>query len=221
RNPWDWYVSQWGFGCESQGGLFLRQTGMGLSGYGMREHPWFALRSILHQPWKAIKQWQYVYEDIKDPERFRLWLSMMFDPARKQDIGNGYGHTNLSNFAGYFTYSYLYLYSRAIAGLYSPRMRGKADICAFDQQQNMLNYTIRNESLNADLAQAANQLGIALGEEDYAALISAFRTNESARERDFSFYYNQATIDLVAEREAFIIDKYAYQKPQLNSNKEI
>jgi len=219
RNPWDWYVSQWGFGCESQGGLFLRQTGMGLSGYGMREHPRFALRSIVHQPWKPIKEWQYVYEDIKDPERFRLWLSMMFDPARKQDIGNGYGHSNLSTFAGYFTYSYLYLYSRNIAGLYGSSMRHEGDVCVFDQQQHMLDYTIRNECLDADLIQAVKKLGIALDDEKYAMLSTAFRTNESARERDLSFYYDQRSIDLVAERESFIIAKHAYEKPLLGEDK--
>lgn len=221
RNPWDWYVSQWGFGCESQGGLFLRQTGMGISGYGMREHPYFALRSILHQPWKPIKKWQYVYEDIKDPERFRLWLAMMFDPAHKQDIGNGYGHSNLSAFAGYFTYSYLYLYSRNIAGLYDSSMRHEGDVCVFDQQQNMLDYMIRNEYLDEDLIQAIGELGIVLDDEKHAMLSTAFRTNESARERDLSFYYDQYSLDLVAERESFIIAKYAYEKPLLSINTDV
>ncbi|MDX8394991.1 MAG: hypothetical protein R8K22_01095 [Mariprofundaceae bacterium] len=215
RNPWDWYVSQWGFGCESQGGLFLRQTGMGLKGYGIREHPRFALRSILHQVFKPVKKWQYVYEDIKDPERFRLWLAMMFDPARKHDIGNGFGSSNISDFAGYLTYSYLYLYSRDTAGLYSSRMRDEGDLCMFDLQQNMLDYSIRNELLEEDLIKVVGQLGIVLNADKHTVLSSAFRTNESARERDLSFYYDQKSIDLVAEREDFIIAKYAYEKPLL------
>jgi len=213
RNPWDWYVSQWGFGCESQGGLFLRQTGMGIAGYGMREHPYFALRSILHQPFKPVKKWQYVYEDIKDPKRFRLWLSMMFDAARKQDIGNGYGQSSLSQFAGYFSYSYLYLYSRMIKGLYNNSLSSLADLRAFDGQQNVLDYTIRNESLDADLMQSVQKLGINLGKDEHAMLSTAFRTNESARERDLSFYYDQKSVDLVAQREAFIVEKFSYPKP--------
>jgi len=68
------------------------------------------------------------------------------------------------------------------------------------------------------MPQAASQLGILLGEE-CSALKTAFRTNESDCERDYNFYYDQTLIDLMAEREAFIFDKYIYEKPLLNTNK--
>jgi hypothetical protein len=93
----------------------------------------------------------------------------------------------------------------------------KGDVERFDEQQNILDYTIRNESLDADLLGAMKQLGMRLGEEEYTTLKTTFRTNQSARKRDYGFYYDQASIDLVAEREAFMIDKYAYQPPILGA----
>ena len=215
RNPWDWYVSQWGYGCEGGGGLMLRQTGFGLKGYGMRDHPWFALRSILHQPFKPVEKWKYLYEDIRDPERFRMWLKLMFDPKRRHDIGNGYGHSRLSSFAGYLTYSYLYLYSKNISELYSSELQSWADVERIESEQNIVNFFIMNESLEENIIQALTQMGVEVSKEKQHELYTSPRTRESARERDLSYYYDQSSIDMVAQREKFVVNKFSYEKPVL------
>ncbi|HEY6976245.1 MAG TPA: hypothetical protein VH396_08140, partial [Chitinophagaceae bacterium] len=66
RNPWDWYVSLWAFGCMKRGGLFTHTARKNL------------LRKLKHPKTflSSTKQWQKVYSDAKNPELFKQWLEM-------------------------------------------------------------------------------------------------------------------------------------------------
>ena len=75
--------------------------------------------------------------------------------------------------------------------------------------------TIRNEQLEDDLIDALTLCGMQLTPQQISDIREAEKTNTSSRRKDLGYYYDQATVDLVIEREWFIIDKYGYEPPQV------
>src|SRR6476660_77321 len=97
RNPWDWYVSLWAFGCMKRGGLFTHTARKNI------------LRKLKHPKTflSPTRQWQKVYSDVKNPELFKQWLEMLLCTRRK-DVAY-FGDT--ANIIGYMSYKYLELYT--------------------------------------------------------------------------------------------------------------
>ncbi|MFC1477392.1 hypothetical protein ACFL6L_02885 [candidate division KSB1 bacterium] len=216
RNPWDWYVSLWAFGCDNKGVLFRNVTRHRfLSGHKIREFPFRAIRSILRDVKKPVDSWKQTYRDSQDPELFRRWLTMILDPGRRYDPGEGYGYSSISTFAGFYTYRFLYLCSETKKSLFDGSIDNYDDLAAFYEKNNVLDFTIRNESLEDDLIKVLKMCNIHPTAEQIKELESAKRTNISSRKRDFSFYYDSDTAALVAEKEKFIIEQFGYQKPAL------
>src|SRR6185436_16848599 len=123
RNPWDWYVSLWAFGCGRKGNVYRRLTGVHNNLNWFTSKVFRNLRQTKRMPVGLFKEafassrrptsmWLGVYTDSSDVESFRAWLRLMFDPKRSSDLGEGYGNSSLNKFAGFFTYRYLRLYSR-------------------------------------------------------------------------------------------------------------
>ncbi|KAF0248410.1 MAG: hypothetical protein FD167_2187 [bacterium] len=229
RNPWDWYVSLWAFGCGRKGGLYRRLTGI------RHNFQWFTrkvLRNVLltkRVPIGLIKDtivashqrptslWYSVYRDNMDAESFRAWLRLMFDPKRSADLGEKYARSSLNRFAGFFTYRYLKLYSRSVSPVLETNYFNCInDLFEFDSQNNVLDSIIRMEALEDDLVLALTNAGYPLTEEQKDKIHSGKNVKQNAsKHQNALFYYDQETIDLVAERERFIIKKYGYQLPSL------
>jgi len=147
---------------------------------------------------------------------FRRWLKLMFDPARKHDLGERYGFCPASRFVGFYTYRYLRLYSRDIRGLYDFSLSSWEKIEEFDRAQNVLHHMVRQESLEADLLAGLRKAGIEVSAEQEAELFTIPRSNSSSRGRDLRQYYDQESLDLVRDHERLIIGKYGYVPPVLS-----
>jgi len=216
RNPWDWYVSLWSYSCGTYGGLYARQTSWSIRGYGLRAHPWIGISSILHQFTRSSRMWKHLYSDVQNPELFRQWLIEMYNPKRKHDIGNGYAQSSLSDFSGYLTFMYMYLFARDVKRLFRKKvLTGNQDLSSFDQENIHIDHVIHVENLEEDLIDALQQMCIDLKEDDLHLIRSRKPTNTSARKRSLGRYYDQQTIELVEERERFFIERFGYQKPDL------
>jgi len=225
RNPWDWYVSLWAYGVGGRGAIRARVVTRTDLSYYHRQLPkemgknWLttreALLSAIHDAIKPVARWRETYGDAEDVERFRSWLSLLFSPDRRYDLGEGFGLSPLSRHAGLLTYRYLKLYSRAITGLYSDRrLRTCGGVREFNEEHNVLDGVIRMESLEEDFIRAMAQAGYRLTPEQEAAVWSAggHKTNASDR-RPASYYYDDETVALVASRERLIIETYGYLPP--------
>ena len=202
RNPWDWYVSLWAFGCMEKGGLYNRVT---------KKH----LRKTLEEkgetsPQPSLKNadlWLEVYEDAYSPELFRAWLKLMLKRP-KVNIGEGYKKSPIFKHVGFFTYRYLKMYNydneNQIEGL-----RNFRKVKQFDAENNFIDIIIRTEHINEDLLDNAPKLGIT--KEELQAVIDKFsnKTNASSRQA-YPFYYDKQTKDLVAKKDKLIIEKYGY-----------
>lgn len=231
RNPWDWYVSLWAYGCSRRGFLYCRVTrdlpSLGVSAApthpaapvvrpsaGRAPHQW------LRRGQRPVARWRHVYEDSMDPSRFRAWLKLMADRRRSADIGEGYGQSSIHTMAGLLTYRYLRLYSRDLAAVTSPtRFRRLEELYSFDAETTLLNDVIRNEALEDDLLKVLTRAGYSVSQTQRDA-IYARQTGKLnvSRHRPTGDYYDPETIQLVGELEQFIVTTFDYQPPLLHTH---
>jgi hypothetical protein len=111
RNPWDWYVSLWAFGCTGHGRLLhyfnnlprseIRQAVKHFDfGSALR----FPLRTLLGRP-----DWKRLYSDPGNEAHFREWLRLLLG-AEGLSIGSeGYASSPVKTAAGFMTYCFLAL----------------------------------------------------------------------------------------------------------------
>ncbi len=191
RNPWDWYVSLWAFGCGREGGLYQLLTNESTARHAA---------------------WQGVYADSRDPMLFRQWLAMI---SETRVLGERYGASSIRRFAGFFTYRYLRLFARDDAALYSGEIAGSAALEGFDRRQNLIRHFIRNENLAGDLIRVLGLCGYQLDAQQLELIRAPVRTNASTRNRDYVSYYDVRTVQLVLEKERFIVEKHGYSPPRV------
>jgi len=227
RNPWDWYLSLWAYGCKQQGAIFGRTTkkvDMDCYRSGLKRE-----MHLKHLPYKAViktvftdilkptRQWTHLYSDPENPQLFQQWLHWLYDNRRKYDLGEGYGFCPISNHSGLFTYRYMKLYSDSIVNFYNKDsiLATYSGMMEFDRSHNMLNATIRNENLESDLIEAIESAGYKLDETQKQLILNgkSNKTNTS-QHHDSSYYHNDETIALITEREKLLVQKYGYTYPK-------
>jgi hypothetical protein len=213
RDPWDWYVSLWAFGCDGKGALHERLTNRVDRHRVYSAAVW--LRAAARRLSIPVADWRAVYADRNDAALFQRWLKMMFDPRRADDIGEGYGKSSLRQFAGFLTFRYLRLFARESSKLFDGSLTDHSSVAQYAETHNLMRVVIRFERLEDDLLDALTALARPASEEQARRMRSAPRTNASTRNRDYSTYYDAESVDLVAERERLIVSRFGYVKPRL------
>jgi hypothetical protein len=227
RNPWDWYVSLWGYGCAHQGGVFARTTQRYKPSYYWRQlnkemgQTWLSpsqyMRQFVSDTGKPVNDWRATYSDSNDPVHFRRWLKMILTPERKYDVGEGFGFSPVSHHSGLLTYRYLKLFTSLDADLYSSEaLASQSNLRSIFQAKKFVNQIIRNEHLETDLILSLENGGVELTEEQRTWICAGKtqKTNTSARE-GVEYYYDQDSIELIKDRESLIIEMHDYKPPQI------
>jgi hypothetical protein len=220
RNPWDWYVSLWAFGCLGKGSVYNQTTSRSDLGYYYRElnkEMGFERFQFSYAYEQAINDlirkdravWRWCYEDVQDPKRFRVWLQRVLDPRNALDIREGFGFSPLANFAGLQTYRFFKLFSRA--NLYRDSDLTDSDLIASWNKNKLVDYIVRNESLEEGFIQATSMANCGLSRHAINEILSGKnqRTNTSVR-NDKEYYYDDASIELINNKEAFLIKLFGY-----------
>ena len=76
RNPWDWYVSLWAFGCQQKGGIYNYLT----SDYKIKRLSKKGVKSFIKRTLKKEYPrldhniWNKLYSDSNDYKNFNTWL---------------------------------------------------------------------------------------------------------------------------------------------------
>jgi len=227
RNPWDWYVSLWAYGCDKKGSVWFQATDK-INFQYYREQlpremgekyisPRVILMQLLYDINKPISVWEQVYSDASDPENFKAWLKLIFNTERKFDIREGYGFSPISENSGILTYRFFKLFSNLGAKLFSKDL--------FDHDSNLRNlwskhciadYFIRMENLEDDLIEAMRLSSISISEKSKDQLLTSKnnKTNTSSRS-DTDYYYDEESIQIISSREGFIIDLFNYEPPKI------
>lgn len=227
RNPWDWYVSLWAFGCMQRGMFYHRVTEDRPSENGWKrflktEGSQFANESAASDAYREYERhrselWRQSYGDGCDVECFRKWLGLMFDPERRFDSREGYGRSSISAIAGFMTFRYLWLFSLEKSTVLASEAFGSlGDLRKFDAKNNLLNAVIRMEHLEDDLLAVIAQAGYELTPAQ-RELVFAQRSNKrnQSKRLPMSAYYDSHSVKMVAEREALLIEKYGYEPPNI------
>jgi hypothetical protein len=207
RNPWDYYVSLWSFGCQGEGGMYRRATHRNLRETARRLPKGGPL---LHELSKPAPLWRDVYSEPNTPEQFRQWLQLVHDPDRASEFESRYGACRFRHIAGYSTYRYCRLYVDSFGSLASAattsRMRRVLS------EGFLPDAMIRTESLSDDLIAALRGAGYDIADTLEHKLRDRVevRVNRSRHLR-YTAYYDDETVELVAERDALIISRHGYE----------
>ena len=224
RNPWDWYISLWAYGVGGKGAIRHRTTNSNNIDYYNNSLPKSMGKNrlsaaelflaIYKDTFKPRKDWLSCYENANDPELFKKWLYLMLSKERRYDIGEGYAFSQLSKCAGLMTYRYLRLFTLGDSIYKRNELSSLDAITSFDSENNISSGMVRNEALEHDLIIVLQKAGVSLSDENITFIKNQTKTNTSERNQT-NYYYDQATIDLVGDKEKFIIDKYNYKPPLL------
>lgn len=239
RNPWDWYVSLWAQGCHNsstrfRGGLYESLTtkkpfsrSFFLDEVG-EYRP--SLSSLVHM-WREVKKpavtWLNLYSDCNSPDLFRLWLKLLYkeeNVCHLTRLWATYPKSSIRQFAGLMTYRYCVFFTKGFLSKEAANfIQDLSSLKEFEKQNTILNGVVRVEYLEQDLLTAISQAGYKIDRKiesvintnnkifDKVKKINASNHNHTAH------YYDEETIQIIAEKEKLIIEKYSYEPPIINS----
>jgi hypothetical protein len=225
RNPWEWYVSLWAYGCDKRGALYERVTKApkGVTRSIRRKirkkvsefrvwlrDPYYYTFQALNNRYRNPDEWRLSYADPDDPKAFRAWLRMIHGSRHRHDFADDYGNYPMSSFAGLLTYRYLRLFCRNDFA----DVQTAAELQEFERKNCYIDYFIRNENLEGDFFTALDTAGVTISEEKRNLVHAARKTNTSSKKHPAAYYYDEETIDLVRDRERLLIEKFGYAAPE-------
>jgi len=214
RNPWDWYVSLWAFGCGGSGGFhkYLIHTPWSEIRHAQRHGGAGALAGSLVRSAFRIGRcpdWKALYADASNEANFRTWLKLVLGEEGQHIQKEGYATSDVKSVIGFKTYRFLALTTEFDKwndiGL---KVRTHEELARFADQHTIAKRILRMETLNHDIVDMLQSIGAKVTLEDIDAI---GRTNTSVH-RKYDSYYDDETYELVAERDKFIIDRYGYKK---------
>ena len=143
RNPWDWYVSLWAYGCSNKGGFKSRVK-----------------RDSTH--WRP---WQKTYSDAESKDNFNRWLNFVLVSKRKEIIE--YRGMAKTDYCGLLTIRYLNLFSKNFS-TQTNTFSAHKDLIEYDKKENFMDIMLSNENLNLELEQLFEKFELNQGEQKQA-----------------------------------------------------
>ena len=222
RNPWDWYLSLWAFGC-AKGGQFRGHLTRPQRAWVQlrRRRTWQSAGSVAFHARQALvataraHRWRRTYGDPADADRFRQWLRLMFGGDQFQTAVPPPIRHRLCASAGFMTYRYCSIFfDPSIWRDTRFRIEDVDALRTVDRDHNVLDRTILVENLEADLIESLRAAGHEVPPEAEARILAAAQkpAHKSAH-GDAAEYYDAETSEMIAAREQFIVEKYGYTSP--------
>lgn len=193
RNPWDWYVSLWAYGCDGKSAI-RRYLG---------EHIPPAELAALYDKADAVNS-------------FQRWLKAIHDPAVLNKIMQEHlPESGLAPVIGLYTYRYLRVTTRfPKAFLRRPFIRSTAGAGSYLHLMKAYGTVLRNETLSEDFVSFVEKHPAGF-RANAAAIIRAAETrpaNASGRTlATYRAYYRDEDAALVADRDRFFMDEFGYR----------
>jgi len=212
RNPWDWYVSLWAFGCAGSGGFhkYLVHNPWSEVRHAVKYRKPVAVAGALARIFTRIGRrpdWKALYSDARNEANFRAWLKLVLGPEGRHIAKEGYSASPVSGVIGFMTFRFL-----ALTTAYDKwngegrNARTYEELTAFADAHTVTSRILRMETLNEELHELLHTIGKKVSMEDLEAI---GKTNASSH-RKYDTYYDDETYRLVAERDRFIIERYGY-----------
>ncbi|HTK45828.1 MAG TPA: hypothetical protein VL749_10805 [Patescibacteria group bacterium] len=214
RDPWEWYVSLWAFGCDHRGDLYRAAThDRRMRGHGWRSDARRAAARLAAEFRRRPEEWRRTYTDADDADAFRRWLTLVLGDRLPYQMYE-YGAPSLGRLVGFMSYRYLNVYcGRAGDPGALTRLDSYEAVRAFEREHNAVDLFIRKESLEETLIDALHRSGAALTEAQVEAIRSHRRLNTSSRRRETRDFYDAGSAALVGEADRIIVDRFGYTSP--------
>lgn len=214
RNPFDWYVSLWSYGCLGRGTVRATLT----TGAARLTRRTLIERARHPSRWKEVPpalartlghrraEFEALYGDPNDPALFRAWLRRVLQGPRRPYIEGDYPMQPVDERLGLLSYRFLRLFTdfQAWTG-YRPALRSQTNMRQFYHDHAICSTFIRNERLEQDLAALLCDIGI----ETKAEELRRDKVNAS-KHRPYTEYYDDETVALVRDRDGLICDLFSY-----------
>ena len=210
RDPWDWYISLWSY-SHREDTFFRRQLTNAVCETGIESE--MASQKISSDTAEGDRQqyWNWIYSDKRKPTLFREWLKALLTTDRVFNLIKPWNH--LYPTAGLETSYHLWLCIGEELG--HTGVLTREDLLRANEEKSVLNDVIRCESLESDLLRILQKCGYKITEPQILAINNMQRMNPSERVGTIQHYFDKSSIDLVAEKEWFIIDRYGYEAPKI------
>ena len=188
RNPWDWYVSLWAFGCSGHGGVW---------------------KKLNRRNERRPDLWRECYSDANDPNKFRRWLQAFMNPS-KSDQWKFYPQIPMRGVAGIYTYRLLKMTSLTDHWAeQSTQLRSPADIERHFETASVVDRFVRCESLRTDLEAIIEDAGLP------PLVFPADKRNASEHAAP-NYYYDEESIELIRSRDPLIVETFGYAGPSVD-----
>ncbi len=206
RNPWDWYVSLWKYGCQESGGFFKY----------MKAHGFESL---------------YDFNNNKNIQAFQIWLKIVNDTKFiKQCLGAKYRKSGIFKFAGFYSFRYLSLIYFDFINE-ATNLKSFDDLWEYDLKNNFVNAHLKTHNLEKDLIDFISSLppNSKIFRKNYKNTIYRISKKEINRSEahktrlEFVEYYDDEAKEIVIAREKLFIDKFGFKfdANECLSNKKI
>ncbi|MEK8030660.1 hypothetical protein AACH06_07455 [Ideonella sp. DXS29W] len=223
RDPWGWYLSLWSAGCAKQGDLYQRLTS---------DKAWVKIgekleanakartdqapadqvkRVVLPDDLSAHRATSFWYADPDNVEAFREWLRVVCSLQTRRAVDPSMAKSPIGKIGGLMTYRYFLLYVRG-AGQMPVTIGTQEGLRAFEASNAFVHHVVRHDSLTEDLVMALERSNISLSDEHRKMI---YDTKAAGRPSRIERFYDESSMELVARREKFIIERFGYQRPHV------
>lgn len=205
RNPFDWYVSLYAFGCEHRGGLYT---------WTQKRPDILSVKNgveffkVLANFVKFHSEWKEVFSDVNNIQNFSKFLNLIYSSS---PLGCGFRYQlgGFHKFMGFYSYDYFRMTTRDFDEN-SSAIKSYEDLVDYYERNNLTDLVLRNENLKNDLLLNADK--ICTGRDELQRAIDSKPKNSKTKTKRMGYkeYYTPELIELVAQKERFIIAKYGY-----------
>ena len=214
RNPYDWYISLWSFGCsmKKKDPLYSNLTSLRLNPKRLGNIKTNKIRKIfffVDQFKKNLKFNKNLYSDSLDIDNFKKWIQILLDSKNKNFISEHYSISNTNKFIGYMTYHYLIKFTdhKFHHKFFNSNLKNIDDIKSFYHNYSYIDYFIRFEDLKNSIINLFKNNKIIFNEKE---LSYKKPVNKSHRLPKIEDYYDKETKELVEHYDKLIFDLHNY-----------
>ena len=214
RNPFDWYVSLWAFGClhKKKDPLYSNLTSRRINPFrlsSINKNYLKKIKFISNQLIKSIGINKKLYSDPLNVDNFREWIKMILKKKNKNQLGEHYAISNTNKFIGYMTFHYLlrFIKPNKLYMLFNNEINNYEDLKNFDKNFNFIMSMLKFENIDQDLINIFNKLNIPINK---TVILQKKAVNKSVRLKNTMDYYNDETIKIVRQNDSLIFEKYRY-----------
>lgn len=137
----------------------------------------------------------------------------MFNKKNRYLYNPIYDQSSLSSFVGLMTFKYFLLFCKNIELLHSTKYVDFQSLEEFERKNGYIDYFIRCENLESDFFDVIEKNHITLVQKQRDHILTMAKTNTTKRKRSLEYYYDDKLIEMVKDKEQYIIDKFGYNVP--------